>query len=85
MRVRQASQQGDSVGDTRGREGSLTSHRDTVTDTALDIKTYTACGDFVRPPPPPSFPLIVDGETENEEKERIESRPALTVTYSLLF
>ena len=85
MRVRQASQQGDSVGDTRGREGSLTSHRDTVTDTALDIKTYTACGDFVRPPPPPYFPLIVGGATENEKKERIESRPALTVTYSLLF
>jgi hypothetical protein len=67
VRVRQASQQG--VGDTRGREGSLTSHRDTVTDTALDIKTCTACGDFVWPPTPPSFPLIVGGVTENEEKE----------------
>jgi hypothetical protein len=63
VRVRQASQQGDGVGDTRGSEGSLTSHRDTVTDTALDIKTYSACGEFVWPP------MIVGGVTENEEKE----------------
>lgn len=63
MRVRQASQQGDGVGDTRGREGSLTSHRDTDTDIALDIKTYTACGEFVWPS------KIMGGVAENEEKE----------------
>ena len=77
MRVRQASQQGDSVGDTRGREGSLTSHRDTLTDTALDIKTYKACGDFVRPPPPPSFPLIVGDQIATSVDSDIFSSPLI--------